>query len=107
MNTSKNTIKQGFIYALYVYLGAIIMGAIYGMFGLIFIGPSIFAASLVGIVVILNFPIAFVIWVINVILHMFTKHSNVVYRYFKYSFAFFVLFMVHFSIIKFFDVKVF
>ncbi|MEL6824456.1 MAG: hypothetical protein AAFP70_22075 [Calditrichota bacterium] len=99
--------RLGFKYALIFLVVSGVMGAIYGLFGLRFYGPVVFAISLTGIFVILNFPFALIAFLGNVLLMPFSKSSTVISRYFVYSLSFLIVFGVHFVIFKLLDLRPF
>ena len=93
-------LKLGFKYALLFILVAFVMGIIYGALGGVFLAPAFAFVSLVGVFVILNFPIAAIALLINILLHPFKKSSLRTYRYFTFSFCFLVVFGFFFLIMK-------
>lgn len=97
----------GLKYALLFMGVSAIMGMIYGLFGLTIISPMFFAVALVAIFVILNFPFALIAFVLNIFPSFFKQGSRAVYRYFAYSFAFLIVFMLYFTAIKFSGVEPF
>lgn len=99
--------KRGFKYAgmFMVVVGA--MGMIYGLFGGLFITPMMFAMTLLGIFVVLNFPIALILGVINLFPSLFRRGSKRLQRYFALSLSFTLVFLAFFAVLKFANIEVF
>jgi hypothetical protein len=106
-----NTIRPNFIngtkYALFFVAVGASMGFLYGIWSGIVYGPMVFAISLTGIFVVLNFPFALILFILNLFPAMFRKASPQLNRYFIYSLAFLLVYLIFFLLFKFLGLKPF
>jgi hypothetical protein len=100
-------VKAGARYALYFLVISFLMGVIYGAFGGLFFGAGLFAASMVGIFCILNFPVSLLAVLVNLLLAIFKKSSRSVYRYFGLSLGFAVVWLLYFYVLHLSHIEVF
>ncbi|MEM6806744.1 MAG: hypothetical protein AAF696_35410 [Bacteroidota bacterium] len=108
MNTKMNIpILAGIKYAL-IFAGiAALMGVIYGAIsGIVFV-PALFSVTMVGIFATLNFIVALFVFLINLILMIFKKHSAQINRYFGLSLGFIIIYLSFFLLLKVFGIEVF
>ena len=91
---------KGCKYALYFMAVAAVMGFIFGAFGGVWLAPAFVAISYVGIFVVLNFSIALILALINLLPTLFNKGSKRLMRYFTYSLAFLMVFLAYFALLK-------
>lgn len=86
--------KKGIRYALLLLLAAFIAGALYGMVSGIIIQPALFSALYTGICVTVNFIIALLALLVNLIfLAPFKLSKRNVFKYFSLSLAFVLVFL--------------
>lgn len=98
---------RGSKYALYFMVVAALMGFIYGAIGGIWIAPAFVSVSYVGIFVVINFVFALILGMLNLLPGIFGKGSQRLFRYFTFSLAFLLVFLVYFAILKFSGVGIF
>jgi hypothetical protein len=107
MNTFSYHFIKGIRYAfLFIMLGAV-MGAIFGIWSGIVYGPAVFAVSLTGLFVVLNFPISLLLFLLNLLPQLAKKGSSQLNRYFIYSSAFLLVYMLFFFLFKLLDLRPF
>lgn len=86
--------KAGFRYALWFVLVGLVMGALYGLLSGVIIQPAVFAVTYTTFFVVMNFVVALLVYVINVLfLSPFRKGSRAIVRYFAISLAFVLVFV--------------
>ena len=107
MKTFKLNFILGFKYALLFLLISAVMGLIYGAFGGRLISPMFVGITYVGIFVILNFFVALILGVVNLIPSAFGKGSTQLSKYFTMSFSFFIVFFSFFLLLKLSGLQVF
>ncbi|GAA4822548.1 hypothetical protein [Algivirga pacifica] len=93
-------------YAFYFLVVSGVMGLIYGAFGLTW-NPLFVMIAIVGIFVVINFMIATLLVIPNGLLSLFGKGNAVLFRYFRHSLAFVMVFLAYFLFLKIFELKVF
>lgn len=76
------------------------MGAIFGLFGAAPVVVALFSVSITGVFVILNFLLAFLLWIPNLLLHLFRRSSAGLHRYFGLSFGFLLVYGGYFFLLK-------
>jgi hypothetical protein len=103
----KSTLLFGVKYALLFFALAGLMGAIFGLFGGIFVSPALAFITIVGVFVILNFLVAVVVQIINLLLYPFKKSSKKITKYFTYSLSFLFVFGLYFLFMKYSNIQVF
>lgn len=87
-------LKKGFKYAAWLVVLGLLMGALYGLIRGIVIQPAVFTLMFATVLVVLNFVIALIVWILNTsLLAPFRKASRGVIRYFALSLSFVVVFM--------------
>ena len=79
---------------------AAIMGALYGLFGGLFLKPALVSVMIVGIFVAINFVFALLSVLPNVIVQFLRKKEVRLTRYFTFSLAFFLVFFPYFVLLK-------
>jgi hypothetical protein len=100
-------IKLGIYYALYFLGIGLIMGAVFGLFGGLVLQPALFAASLIGIFCLMNFPASIIAVLVNLILAIFKKSSRPIYRYFGLSLGFALVYITYFYLLHLLHINVF
>lgn len=100
-------VKLGIRYGLYFLAVGFGMGAIYGLFGGLFLQPALFATSLIGIFCLMNFPASVVAILVNLLLALFKKSSRPVYRYFGLSLGFALVYLLFFYVLHVSHVSIF
>lgn len=100
-------VRAGIRYALYFMVIGFIMGMIYGLFGGVYIVPGLFAVALIGIFCVMNFVVALLAAIVNLILALIKKSNRRVFRYFGLSLGFVVVFLLFFYAIHIFQIEVF
>jgi len=86
--------KQGFRYALYVFLISMIMGALYGLVSGIIIQPALFTIAFSTVFVAINFAVALLVILFNIIfLAPFGKGKLILIRYFGLSLSFVIVYL--------------
>ena len=83
------------------------MGALYGLFGGRLISPVIFAVTLTGIFVVLNFIVSSVVGVINLLCTLFNQGNHNMTRYAALSSGFLIIYLLFFATMKVAGVTVF
>lgn len=93
-------LKCSFKYALWTLLITAVMGALYGILSGIVIQPAVFGIAFTTVLVVLNFLVALLCIVFNIIfLVPFKKGSRLVVKYFSLSLGFFVVFFVCYQLL--------
>lgn len=86
--------KNGFKYALWTLLITALMGVLYGIVSGIVMPPAIFGVAFTTVLAVINFAIAFLCFLFNIIfLAPFKKGSRMLVRYFSLSLGFCVVFL--------------
>lgn len=93
-------LKRGVYYAAIFLLVAGIMGVVYGLFGGVVVGPFFFGITMLSIFVLLNFIVAFIIGVFNMLFAIFKAQSNQLVRYFALSTGFMAVVLLFFAAFK-------
>lgn len=93
-------LKKGFKYALWMLLITVIMGVLYGMLSGIIIQPAIFGIAFTTVLIAINFAIAFLCFLFNLIfLVPFKKGNRMLVRYFSLSLGFCVIFLISYLLL--------
>ncbi|MFT3824885.1 MAG: PepSY-associated TM helix domain-containing protein [Chitinophagaceae bacterium] len=101
-------LQKGFKYALYTLGVTAVMGMLYGLFSGIVIEPAIFGIVFTTYLVIMNFIIALIVFLFNLIFLLpFKKGSRGVLRYFGLSLAFLLIYLVVYLLLMNTGIKVF
>lgn len=103
----KSQFIKGAKYALIFILVGALMGLFYGIWSGIVIAPIIFAISLTGVFVVLNFPLALILFLLNLFPSVFKKGSARLNRYFIFSLAFLMVYFMFFLLFKVLELKPF
>lgn len=89
------TAAKGFRYALWLLLISVVSGALYGVFSGIVIRPAVFAIAFTAILVVMNFIVAFLFFLINILfMAPFKKGSRRIIKYFALSLSFMIVFTI-------------
>jgi uncharacterized iron-regulated membrane protein len=87
-------LKQGLRYALWTLLIIMVMGVLYGVLSGIVVQPAVFGIAYTTVFVIINFIIALVCFVFNVLfLAPFRKGKAILVKFFSLSFGFLIVFL--------------
>ena len=103
----KHTFLRGMKYAAYFVIIGGAMGIVYGLFGGNVVSPAVATVSLTGVFVVLNFIVAIIISMINLILYIFRASPSWSLRYIIYSTAFLIVFMLFFALLHLLGIEVF
>lgn len=101
LSYSSRHFVSGLKYALYFMAVALIIGFLYGAFGGVWLAPAFVAVSYLGIYVVINFVFALLLGALNLLPALFNKGSKRLSRYFSFSLAFFLVYLVYFAALKF------
>lgn len=107
MTFFRHHLAQGCKYALLFVGVSAVMGALYGLFGGRLVSPMIFAITLTGIFVVLNFIVALAVGVVNLLFILFNQRNNAMMRYAALSSGFLIVYLLFFAILKVTGVTVF
>jgi uncharacterized iron-regulated membrane protein len=92
--------KKGFIYAGWLLVIGLIMGALYGLPSGIIIQPAVFTVAFTTVLVVLNFAVALLTFIVCLLfLAPFKKMSKAVIKYFAISLSFTIVFMLIYMIL--------
>jgi hypothetical protein len=86
-------LKKGLVYAGWFILVSMVMGALYGAISGRPLQPAVFSVAFTTTLVVLNFAVALVSMVIQLLLSIFRKSSRAISRYFAWSLAFALAFL--------------
>ncbi|MEL7120444.1 MAG: hypothetical protein AAFO07_13420 [Bacteroidota bacterium] len=100
-------VGKGAKYALWFVLLGAVMGLIYGAFGGVLLQPALFSVAITGIMVVLNFIIALIVFLPNVLFMIFKRSSKLIHRYFGLSLGFLIVYLAFFALLKFSGLEVF
>jgi len=86
--------KKGIRYALLLLVAAFVAGALYGLISGIIIQPALFAVLYTGICIIVNFIIALLVFIVNLLFFApFKRSKRNTFKYFSLSLAFVLVFL--------------
>ncbi|MFT4153453.1 PepSY-associated TM helix domain-containing protein [Parafilimonas sp.] len=101
-------LKQSFKYAVWILLICAVMGALYGVVSGIVIQPAVFTIAYTAVLIIINFLIAMLCMLFNIIfLGPFKKGSRMLVKYFALSSGFFIVFTVVYMLLMNTGLKIF
>ena len=100
-------LKNGLRYAGIIFLSSLMTGALYGLISGIIIPPATFVAYYVGMIVVINFIIAVVCYIIYILGLIIRRKSRMLMKYFAYSLAFFIVFGIFILLLNIFQPPVF
>ncbi len=107
-NSFGTNLKLGFKYALWFVLLSIVCGAIYGLISGIVIVPAAYVLIFSVPIVLVNFIVALVTNILHILIALpFKKRARIFYRYFAFSSAFFIVYMVVYFLLMNTGLKVF
>lgn len=93
-NTFNYNFSKGLKYALYFLAFSFIAGALYGIISGVILPPAIFAVLYTGISICVNFIIALLVFIFNLLFFMpFKRSKKSVVKYFALSLAFVIVFL--------------
>tara|TARA_B100000686_G_C16383956_1_gene758955 strand:+ start:264 stop:581 length:318 start_codon:yes stop_codon:yes gene_type:complete len=92
--------KYGLKYGLIFLIGAVAMGFIYGLIGGVIFQPILFSIAAVGIFSSINFIFSVVSLFVGLALYIVGKNPAVICKYFTISFAFMLVYLIFFLIVK-------
>ena len=107
MQSFKLQCVKGAKYALIFILAGAFMGFCYGVWSGIVVAPMVFAISLTGVFVVLNFPFALILFLLNLFPTLFKKGSAHLNRYFVFSLVFLLVYSLFFLLFKLLQLKPF
>jgi len=86
-------LKRGFVYAGWFILISLVMGALYGVISGRPLQPAVFSVAFTTTLIVLNFAVALLCMVVQLLLFVFKKSSRSISRYFAWSLAFALVFL--------------
>ncbi len=92
--------KYGLKYGLIFLVGAVAMGFIYGLIGGVILQPILFSIAAVGIFSSINFIFSVVSLFVGLALYIAGKNPVVICKYVTISFAFMLVYLIFFLIVK-------